>query len=106
MSTAVMRSEGTPGTRPPGRLLELFSVAVLLAAVRELSDSPDHSCDVVRWLCPCFISCHLCLSDAARTSACTHPVLNHGKVHVRQILFPRIGDKLSCLQKVQPWAGR
>ena len=33
MSTAVMRSEDPPGTRPPGQRLEPFSVAVLLAAV-------------------------------------------------------------------------
>lgn len=33
MSTAEMRSEDPPGTRPPGQRLEPFSVAVLLAAV-------------------------------------------------------------------------
>lgn len=59
MSTAVMRSEDTPGTRPPGRLLEPFSVAVLLAAVEERRGSRDLAYDVGRWLCPCFISCRL-----------------------------------------------
>lgn len=47
MSIAVMRSEATPGTRPPGRLLEPLAVAVLLAAVEEHSDSTEHSDDVV-----------------------------------------------------------
>lgn len=52
MSTAVMRSEDTPGTRPPGQLLEPFSVAVLLAAVEERLDSTDLGYDAGRWLCP------------------------------------------------------
>lgn len=47
VSTAVMRSEATPGTRPPGRRLEPFTLAVLLAAVAECSDSAEHGGDVV-----------------------------------------------------------
>lgn len=47
MSIAVMRSEATPGTRPPGRLLEPLAVAVLLAAVEERGDSAEHGDDVV-----------------------------------------------------------
>ena len=54
-----MRSEDTPGTRPPGRLLEPFSVAVLLAAVEERSDSTDLGYDVGRGGCPPSIPCHL-----------------------------------------------
>lgn len=44
MSTAVMRSEAAPGTRPPGRLL--VSVAVLLAAIAGCNDSTGHGGDV------------------------------------------------------------
>lgn len=61
MSTAIMRSEATPGTRPQGPLLEPFSVAVLLAAVVEQGDTTELGGDVARWLCPCFIPCRLCL---------------------------------------------
>lgn len=76
-------------------------MAFLLAAI----DSAEHISDLVGWLCPCFIPCHLCLSKATKMSVYSHPILNHGKVNVRQNSFLRTEDRLSCVQKVWPRAG-
>lgn len=101
-----MRSEDTPGTRPPGRLLELFSVAVLLAAAEERSDSTGFGLWCEEAMVPLFHSLPSCLSEAAETSACSRPVLNHGRAHGRQIPFLWAEDTPSCVWKVRPSTGK
>ena len=54
---------------------------------------------------PLFLSSPSCLSEATETSACSRPILNHGKAHGRQIPFLLTEDRPGCVWKVWPRTG-